>query len=225
MSLKDVYTIDETRNRILESALLLFEKQGLPDTQMMDVAKEANISRGSLYRYYRSKLDLALGVLDFAQSKNAELFYDMTKKLLEEDLCGLERLFKFFVYISRMDDNGQRDFVAQFDYFYSRLNVPKDFAHLVEPHLNSRWKQVLNSIIQEGKQDGSIDDTLDNHMLYVTIINSIFALSQRIIMRRDLLLELEDGDAVNVVELHAKLLFRGMAGKNVSKEFLEYIRS
>ncbi len=58
-----IYQIDETRNKILEAAEETFVKNGLYETKMKDLALSIGISRTSLYRYYRDKLDLSLAIV------------------------------------------------------------------------------------------------------------------------------------------------------------------
>ena len=58
-----IYQTDETRTRILSVARTLFTEKGLFDTQMIDIAAVLEMSRTTLYRYYRDKLDLALAIL------------------------------------------------------------------------------------------------------------------------------------------------------------------
>lgn len=59
-----------TRQRILESALLLFESKGYEETTMREIAAEVGSSPGLTYRYFRSKEEL---VLELYQNLCAEL--------------------------------------------------------------------------------------------------------------------------------------------------------
>lgn len=49
---------EERRAAILESALRLFASKGLAATRISEIAKEAGMSQGLLYHYYRSKEDV-----------------------------------------------------------------------------------------------------------------------------------------------------------------------
>jgi AcrR family transcriptional regulator len=54
---------DETREKIVASALDLFTASGFADTQMTDIARAIGMSRTSLYRYFRDKLELSIVIV------------------------------------------------------------------------------------------------------------------------------------------------------------------
>ncbi|HEX2123426.1 MAG TPA: TetR family transcriptional regulator [Thermoanaerobaculia bacterium] len=51
---------EETRTRILDTALRLFRQRGFAETTMRDVAAEAGVATGAAYYYFRSKEDLVM---------------------------------------------------------------------------------------------------------------------------------------------------------------------
>lgn len=51
---------EETRNRILDTALRLFRERGFAETTMRDVAAAAGVATGAAYYYFRSKEDLVM---------------------------------------------------------------------------------------------------------------------------------------------------------------------
>lgn len=51
---------EETRTRILDTALRLFRERGFEQTTMRDVAAEAGVATGAAYYYFRSKEELVM---------------------------------------------------------------------------------------------------------------------------------------------------------------------
>lgn len=51
---------EETRARILDTALRLFQERGFETTTMRDVAAEAGVATGAAYYYFRSKEELVM---------------------------------------------------------------------------------------------------------------------------------------------------------------------
>lgn len=48
--------------RILQTALSVFSQTGFAQTRMSDIARECGVAKGSIYRHFKSKADLASGV-------------------------------------------------------------------------------------------------------------------------------------------------------------------
>ena len=46
---------DQRRNQIMEAALTVFSRLGFERASMDNIAKEAGVSKGALYLYYKSK--------------------------------------------------------------------------------------------------------------------------------------------------------------------------
>jgi len=62
---------EETRNRIVETALRLFEERGYEKTTMRAVAQEAGVSLGNAYYYFGSKDELVQGFYGRMQAAHA----------------------------------------------------------------------------------------------------------------------------------------------------------
>ena len=93
----------ETRDRIISSAVINFSLNGFDKARMEDIAIDADVSKGTLYLYFKSKEDLFYaicqnnvkklkGQLDvlFSQSKgdllhHAERFYDSFQDMVKDD--------------------------------------------------------------------------------------------------------------------------------------------
>ncbi|NND05920.1 MAG: TetR/AcrR family transcriptional regulator [Saprospiraceae bacterium] len=56
----------ESRQQILDAALLLFAQNGFHNTSISTIAKEANISKGLVYNYFESKDDLLRQIVETA---------------------------------------------------------------------------------------------------------------------------------------------------------------
>jgi AcrR family transcriptional regulator len=55
---------ERTRRRILEAARVVFARDGYLKARMTDVAEAAGLAHGALYRYFRNKEDILLGLLE-----------------------------------------------------------------------------------------------------------------------------------------------------------------
>jgi TetR/AcrR family transcriptional regulator, transcriptional repressor for nem operon len=57
---------EATRQRILEEAAVLFNQLGYEGCSVQDVMLATNLERGSIYRYFKSKEDLAVSAFEYA---------------------------------------------------------------------------------------------------------------------------------------------------------------
>lgn len=71
----------ENRQRILNAALRLFEKNGVEQVSMNQIANEAQIGPGTLYRRYRNKSELCLDLI----KDNVVLLFDDIETYLKEN--------------------------------------------------------------------------------------------------------------------------------------------
>jgi AcrR family transcriptional regulator len=52
------------RRQILDAAGIVFARRGFPATRISDVAEQAGIAQGTIYRFFESKDDLALAIFE-----------------------------------------------------------------------------------------------------------------------------------------------------------------
>lgn len=79
----------KTQQRILKTALALFNKNGESNTSTVDIATALNISPGNLYYHFSSKEDIILTLIEDFEAKLSELLEMLALSLidiLEDDL-------------------------------------------------------------------------------------------------------------------------------------------
>ena len=65
---------EESRERILRAALLLFARQGYESTSIREIAREAKISQGLMYNYFAGKDDLLRAIFSRSMAEAREAF-------------------------------------------------------------------------------------------------------------------------------------------------------
>ena len=112
---------DETRARILASALDLFRRQGFAETTMREIAAEAGVALGAAYYYFSSKEAL---VLAFYERASDELHHRIEAALAAEPRPGWKNLEKRLSTILE----------AKFEYFApNRLFLGALSGHAADP--------------------------------------------------------------------------------------------
>lgn len=55
---------EERRNQILDAALQIFARRGIYQSRMDDIVKEAGLSKGAIYWYFKSKDELVMALME-----------------------------------------------------------------------------------------------------------------------------------------------------------------
>jgi AcrR family transcriptional regulator len=77
---------EKRRDAILSSAIELIEIQGFETTTMDEIAEKADISKGTLYLYFRDKAALHQSI----KKKALELLHEKFQKIFHENITGAD---------------------------------------------------------------------------------------------------------------------------------------
>jgi AcrR family transcriptional regulator len=208
-----IYQTDSTRGHIIDVATSLFTESGFFETHMRDIAAKAGLSRTSLYRYFRDKLDLGFAILDRIWRK----FEASTPWPPQDAILPAKAIERLAIHLRARwlapELKREYAFMAEFDSYFSGRRLPSDFKNRIGPSVGSAGPSVLQDLIEQGIEDGSIRSDVDPHLTTVTILNSLRGLQQRLILRGDALIELESGDRDRMCDELLKYLCAGIANK------------
>ncbi|AGF58838.1 AcrR family transcriptional regulator [Clostridium saccharoperbutylacetonicum] len=88
-------SMTERQLNILVSAIELFSEKGYEATSTSEIAKNAKVAEGTIFRYYKTKKDL-LFAIPYALSNNSlfEVFLNDFKEILDDDPADFEIFLK-----------------------------------------------------------------------------------------------------------------------------------
>jgi Transcriptional regulator len=210
-----VYRTEATRESILSVALELFLNKGLYETQMTDVADAVGISRSSLYRYYRDKLDLASAILEQVFEDQAAR---LEKAMAEEEGSGLDRLRAYLLFVcSSPSLRKQNLFIAEYDNFFSGERLTSEFRTTMFKTIRGRPGKEVQDLIEAGQADGSIRSDLDSHLAMVTVFNAMRGFQQRILLRGKALVEVKKGELQAMPLTMVELLIDALCARDSNR--------
>ena len=152
-----------TRDKILESARLLFMKHGLEGVKMQMVADEAGVNKGLLHYYYKSKGKIFAEVFN---SVTNELLHDVSAVFSDEDLTLDDKISNIVdVYFTMLSKNRQLPV-----FFISEMN--RDPEILKRLGFGEKIKLMLNSAKPVLPKDKSPDFAI--HFMITMISMSAF---------------------------------------------------
>jgi len=158
---------EENRLFILEAAEKVFSQRGYSLTTVDEIAAEAQFSKATLYRYFRSKRELFLDVI---LNSFDEVVLEL-EKLRRKDLSAeekLKELIHLFLRVFSKKIHVSRIFYAEKDAMKKILGIdPKEplshsAVHARIPKIfmdkGKEFSQAVTSTIQEGIDSGEFRD-------------------------------------------------------------------
>lgn len=187
MNTRTQRTIAFNRRNILDAADKLFCKNGVDKTTMDQIATEAGYSKPTLYSYFKDKDEVYFAlVLEFIQKIVVRVdkaidehaaFADMFMKMCQE-VYRLATCYPLYFegLIGNINVNIEEDDTPQ---------IYKDIYGLGEA-LNEK----LTYILQQGKEEGIINATLDNSVTLLFLWSSVSGVIRMINLKGEYLKKL-----------------------------------
>ena len=165
---------NETRDRIVESAIELFNRNGCKGVTMDDIAGSIHISKRTLYEVFANKNELVLACLKQVHCEIGQVRLEMFQKTDEPFLMTL--------YIMRT--------AALTNVRYSRLllDAEKYYPELNEKLLNSfssKLRSMLTTMFEEASARGDLRDGVDIGLAVDMIVMSIMRGSHNTTLSED----------------------------------------
>jgi len=71
---------NETRDRILEAAMARIKHYGYSKTTMSEIAKDCDMSAGNIYRFFKSKIDIAEAMARMMYETTCQMYAEIANK-------------------------------------------------------------------------------------------------------------------------------------------------
>ncbi len=75
----------EKKNKIIEAGCRLFTEKGYNNTNTAEIAKEAGVSTGIVYSYFKDKKDIYIAAIDYIVTSLSKPIYQMMSSLSSPD--------------------------------------------------------------------------------------------------------------------------------------------
>jgi AcrR family transcriptional regulator len=139
---------DERKNQILTAAEKVFTEKGFDQARMEDIAEQTGLSKGSLYRYFKSKDDLIIAILD----RLFQLEFRQMEKLVISEQSARQCVDEFTDLATRNISAMLRLMPIAYE-FLALAFRNKYVQHALKQYLN-RYLDILIPIIQRGIDSG-----------------------------------------------------------------------
>ena len=154
---------EETKTRILESAIKLFSGHGYNKASVDDICREAGISKGAFYHHFESKQALFLAVLDGWLKTIDTAIEESRDKTAPETFMLMTQAFP---YLFQTAGEGLPMFLE----FWLQASRDKQIWEAsIAPY--RRYHKYFTSLIKKGVKEGSfvdVDPGLTSRMIVST---------------------------------------------------------
>ena len=166
--------MEETKGRIIKSAIKLFANKGFHETKVEDIAVESGVAKGTIYLYFKSKEEIMESSLDFIFSEAINSynvpdnldFYESIKMIVENN----------FRFISENMDFYKMLFKGIYNVNIENRVKRKECKYKIFSSVLSSIEKIISKGINEGKikRDVSVKDL---SLIFVnTIVSSLMVI-------------------------------------------------
>jgi TetR/AcrR family transcriptional regulator len=179
---------EKRKNDILDAAEAVFFTKGFDQATMDDVAERAELSKGTLYLYFRNKQLLNIGLTLRALQKLHEIF-DRAVKRANTGIGKIRAIGEgYYHYATQHADY----FKTIKQYEIANLQLMTDEPLLRECHaIGQRVRQIVVDAIKAGMKDGTIRNDLNPVKIGLILEGQLTGLIQ-LLMREKMLLLHDD---------------------------------
>lgn len=179
---------EKRKEDVIRAAIRVIRNQSIEEVKMTQIAEEAGVGVASVYRYFKTKLELALEAGNWLWNEEINKMYIEPKADYFEQYSGAQKVEHFLrVFIKIYKEYPEFFiFLEQFDNYLVKAQVETERLEQYEVAIN-RIKETMLAALEAGKEDSSIRPGLDSQGFYMTTTHSLMSLSQKLIIRGNLL--------------------------------------
>ncbi|CQR47257.1 HTH-type transcriptional repressor KstR [Paraliobacillus sp. PM-2] len=169
---------------IVSAAEELFIKHGLDTVQMKDVASAAGIGIATLFRYFPKKDQLIVAVA----TKNLKRTMDDLSVIVQANKTAYQRLEDVLDYLFKKQTTNKHAAIKFREAFESYASFTKEPIADIHDYIDIQKQiiQILQPVIEDGENDGTIRKDIPIKDTITTIINAYGTFASNIILKESI---------------------------------------
>ncbi|MBD1382223.1 TetR/AcrR family transcriptional regulator [Metabacillus arenae] len=163
---------DERKEQIMDAALKVFARRGIIGTKMSMIANEAGISAGLLYRYFKSK---------------DELFITLVQQAVDESITGIKSIYelpgspldKIRTLTGEILDEGSLLYFMLMHHARTSDEVPETAKKLIGKNSMKTYIDILEPLFIEGQKKGELAEGNPSELIscYLSVLSGLMTLN------------------------------------------------
>jgi TetR/AcrR family transcriptional regulator len=207
---------EHRKEEILDAAQKVFFEKGLATATMDEIAEAAELSKGTLYLYYKSKEDMYLAVM----MRGMEVLYKVYEPIVASEDSTIQKLVKFGDTYKEFFCS-HRNFFRMFHFLqapYFHKQVSEEMRQACSVESRKMWDLVIG-LLRRGMEEGAFRSDLNPVEVAIILWSSATALLLRVDSEGEAWKERMNIDLEHVLETSNKLLFESILTDNAYAEF------
>ena len=157
---------DIRKDQIMNAAQIVVASKGYDQTRMDDIVEKAQLSKGAIYWYYKSKKDIYLSLIDYWFNE----YSAGVLKSLEDKDSSSEQLKSLFEYFVDQFDQNPDTFKIMVE-FWRTSGLDVDFNNKLQD-IYSQFLEYIIDIIKNGINGGEFKE-VDPRITALSILINI----------------------------------------------------
>jgi AcrR family transcriptional regulator len=149
---------------IKKAAFTLFQKQGLKDIKIEDLAKQAGVSQVTIYNHFGNKEALFREVIKYYTVEQ----YNFHKELFDQDISFLEKMKASILHKTKQVENIHPEVIQEM------MLHDEELRSYLSEFQNEYAIPMIIKLIKEAQENGEINPDLSEQsiMLYIQLFNN-----------------------------------------------------
>lgn len=157
---------EEKKCAIAKASIDLFCEKGIQQTSIDEIAKSAEVAKGTIYLYFKNKEEIVFAIWDMLIQQHDEAF----QQRVTVDMSAKEKILEYFNFSECEKEHDKEKMLILYQHFVSSMLI--DTTGLYSAYFESFFQQdydFISTCLNEGIAKGELStDNVD--MLTYTII-------------------------------------------------------
>lgn len=207
--------IKARKEAIIDAAISEIIENGIDNSKISDIAKRAHVGTITVYRYFETKPKLIIECATKLWRRETEKLAPLLFPANISNLSGFEQAKQLLEILGSLHEKCPVPLrlMEQFDNYIVNERIPKEQLLQYEARIIDTRDRLL-AAVHTGQKDGSIRRDIDALQFYATTTHAVIALSQKLLLRGNLIQSDQETDAKAQIALLIEMELFYIKGTN-----------
>lgn len=150
---------DEKRANIALSAIKLFCEKGIQQTSIDEIAKSAEVAKGTIYLYFKNKEEIVFTIWDILTQQHEEVFYTR----INPNMSAKEKILEYYNFSECQEGFDKEQTLILFQHFVSSMLIDKTslYTAYFESFFQKDYDFITKYLYEGIKKDEFVIDDVE----------------------------------------------------------------